>query len=169
MQITEMPPEEVINVWQYRNDLRDGHYHDLDYLREKIGDTICTRLVVNRYGDRDHDFAGHFTLEVASIVEPKSRRNMQPGLMKMVLTASAEMQASTKKKIKPSEYYVSPNGILLPTRRLSWMAFGNEEGYFPTNTESWDDALHRLVALSPPTERLRQRQLSHEKNYSKLS
>lgn len=147
MRIINTEPDEVINVFHYDRELKDGDYHNLDYVRSQVGQTLCTRLVVNRYGDRDDDFAGDFTLEVADIVTPQKLRNAQAGIMRITLALPESAQPD--KKVKPEEYYLTPMGILLPTNRLKWALFGGEVGYFPENKTNWDDALNGLTAKSP--------------------
>jgi hypothetical protein len=145
MRIVDTTPDEVISAWRYQGDMEDGAFYPLDYLQENIGSTVCARLVVHRYGDdHEYDHAGNFSVNVESIVAPKRSKLIQPGVMKVTLTA-AESEG-----VKPSKFFVSPSGIIQSRSRI--LKLVRDEGYFPIHTTSYEDAAaHLLTGSMPPT------------------
>lgn len=146
MKIIEHPPADTVAFDRYQSGLNEAFYRvDVtNYLATHIKRTddvtVRLRLLDNRNGDCDADYAGDFLLTVEDLTETlgKRARKLQPGMMmvRLALSPNADREA-----VDPQEYYVTPKGILLPTRHIRKCLSGREDGYFPVQTEVADLAL----------------------------
>jgi hypothetical protein len=145
MRIADSPPKNFTCIWQYENDLEDGYFHDLDSLKEKVGQVICARLIMrpysdNAYGQYNHEFSGDYALELTRF-RPSRGGN-----------AIVRLRTPTSPPHRSQEYVeegflLTEDGLLtksIPIRNKY------EDGYFPVNADDLNEELTKITADSPP-------------------